>query len=153
MKNQKFHGGDTPGPPSIARASGPRIQASPEKSPHLSNQQPQLQFASYGTEFTEFSLSYPAICSFFQVFKACITMGYHCCVVGCSLRGKGHLWPLDKQLAKMWMKAVPRKWTTKPLDKRANGKLYRPFVCRDHFTEDDFVQRGYYSEYLCCHFY
>ena len=50
MKNQKFPGGDTPGPPSIARASGPRIWASPEKSPHLSNQQPQLQFASYGTE-------------------------------------------------------------------------------------------------------
>ena len=50
MKNQKFPGGDTPGPPSIARASGPRIHASPEKSPHLSNQQPQLQFASYGTE-------------------------------------------------------------------------------------------------------
>ena len=51
MKNQKFPGGDTPGPPSIARASGPRIRASPEKSPHLSNQQPQLQFASYGTAF------------------------------------------------------------------------------------------------------
>ena len=51
MKNQKFPAGDTPGPPSIARASGPRIRASPEKSPHLSNQQPQLQFASYGTVF------------------------------------------------------------------------------------------------------
>ena len=52
MKNQKFSGGDTFGPPSIARASGPRIQALPEKSPHLSNQQPQLQFASYGTDFS-----------------------------------------------------------------------------------------------------
>ena len=51
MKNQKFSGGDTPGPPSMARASGPRVRASPEKSPHLSNQQPQLQFASYGTEW------------------------------------------------------------------------------------------------------
>ena len=80
-------------------------------------------------------------------------MGHHCCVVGCSRRGNGHLWPLDKQLAKKWMKAVPRKWTTKPLDKRENGKLYRPFVCRDHFTKDDFVQRGSYSEYCCLLFY
>ena len=49
FENQKFSGGDTPGPPSMAQASGPRVQALPEKSPHLSNQQPQLQFASYGT--------------------------------------------------------------------------------------------------------
>ena len=50
MENQKFSGGYTPriphqwlGPPALA------FEASPEKSPDLSNQQPQLQFASYGT--------------------------------------------------------------------------------------------------------
>ena len=52
MKNQKFSRGDTPAPPSMARASGPRVRATPEKSPDLLNQQPHLQFASYGTDIS-----------------------------------------------------------------------------------------------------
>ena len=79
-------------------------------------------------------------------------MGGFCCVVGCTRRGVCHRWPLDKQLAKKWFKAVPRKWVIKPMDKDAKGKLFRPYVCRDHFTEDDFVKKTYYSECLNCHF-
>ena len=75
-----------------------------------------------------------------------MTSGTYCCVVGYNRRGQNHIWPLNKQLAKKWLLAVPRKWETKPLDNNAKGKPYRPYFCRDHFTEDDFVKKNYYDK-------
>ena len=80
-------------------------------------------------------------------------MPAYCCVPGCNRRGEAHIWPLDVQLAEKWYRAVPRIWKVrKPLDKNPQGKIFRPHVCRHHFTDDDFSTKTYYCEFSMTYF-